>query len=227
MKSIVQCVQCYCHQMSLWCCESVIFCNLSGWLMYSVRWWGRERCNFVCDTKGIAAKVHSTPRPRRVTCNWLSSVRLRWMICTLMPYWCILIWMICTLLMHFLGGFRNCVTHAGRVWPSRQASHQVGRSTWTREVSYPTMANANLRIAQQCKGFKALVKLLFFFMWMCPINPLCVYLHCKVSIGQYTKMCTSPLIFFSSIISDDKYLRKIFDHFHFHCIFDHLSHEQS
>ena len=56
---------------------------------------------------------------------------------------------------------------------------------------------------------------------------LCVYLHCKVSIGQYTKMCTSPLIFFSSIISDDKYLRKIFDHFHFHCIFDHLSHEQS
>ena len=51
--------------------------------------------------------------------------------------------------------------------------------------------------------------------------------HCKVSIGQYTKMCTSPLIFFSSIISDDKYLRKIFDHFHFHCIFDHLSHEQS
>ena len=27
---------------------------------------------------------------------------------------------------------------------------------------------------------------------------LCVYLHCKVSIGQYTKMCTSPLIFSSS-----------------------------
>ena len=25
---------------------------------------------------------------------------------------------------------------------------------------------------------------------------LCVYPHCKVSIGQYTKMCTSPLIFF-------------------------------
>ena len=63
-----------------------------------------------------------------------------------------------------------------------------------------------------------------------PLNvfiALCVYPHCKVSIGQYTKMCTSPLIFFSSIISDDKYLRKIFDHFHFHCIFDHLSHEQS
>lgn len=128
MKSIVQCVQCYCHQMSLWCCESVIFCNLSGWLMYSVRWWGRRRCNFVCGTKGIAAKMHSTPRPP-VSCNWHSCIRLRWMICTLLPYWCILIWMICTLLMHFLGGFRNCVTHAGRVWPSRQASHQVGRST--------------------------------------------------------------------------------------------------
>ena len=27
-------------------------------------------------------------------------------------------------------------------------------------------------------------------------NALCVYPHCKVSIGQYTKMCTSPLIFF-------------------------------
>ena len=162
-KLIVQCVQCYCHQMSLCCCESVIFCNLSGWLMYSVRWWGRRRCNFVCGRKGIAAKMHSTPRPR-VSCNWLSSVRLRWMICTLLPYWCILIWMICTLLMHFLGGFRNCVTHAGRVWPSRQASHQVGRSTWTREVSYPTMANANLRIAQQCKGLKALVKPLFFYV---------------------------------------------------------------
>ena len=138
----------------------------SKWLMYSVRWWGRRRCNFVCGTKGIAAKMHSTPRPR-VSCNWLSSVRLRWMICTLLPYWCILIWMICTLLMHFLGGFRNCVTHVGRVWPSRQASHQVGRSTIymdTREVSYPTMANANLRIAQQCKGFKALVKLLLCYV---------------------------------------------------------------
>ena len=58
-------------------------------------------------------------------------------------------------------------------------------------------------------------------------SALCVYPHCKVSIGQYTKMCTSPLIFSSTIISDDKYLKKIFDHFHFHCIFDHLSHEQS
>ena len=56
---------------------------------------------------------------------------------------------------------------------------------------------------------------------------LCVDPHCKVSIGQYNKMCTSPLIFFSSIISDDKYLKKIFDHFHFHFIFDHLSLEQS
>ena len=27
-------------------------------------------------------------------------------------------------------------------------------------------------------------------------NAPCVYPHCKVSIGQYTKMCTSPLIFF-------------------------------
>ena len=27
-------------------------------------------------------------------------------------------------------------------------------------------------------------------------NALCVDPHCKVSIGQYTKMCTSPLIFF-------------------------------
>ena len=27
---------------------------------------------------------------------------------------------------------------------------------------------------------------------------LCVDPHCKVSIGQYTKMCTSPLIFSSS-----------------------------
>ena len=58
-------------------------------------------------------------------------------------------------------------------------------------------------------------------------NALCVYPHCKVSIGQYNKMCTSPLIFFSSIISDDKYLKKIFDNFHFHFIFDHLSLEQS
>ena len=47
------------------------------------------------------------------------------------------------------------------------------------------------------------------------ISALCVDLHCKVSIGQYNKMCTSPLIF-SSIISDDKYLKKIFDNFHFH-----------
>ena len=47
------------------------------------------------------------------------------------------------------------------------------------------------------------------------------------SIGQYNKMCTSPLIFFSSIISDDIYLKKIFDNFHFHFIFDHLSLEQS
>ena len=171
MKSIVQCVQCYCHQMSSWCCESVIFCNLSGWLMYSVRWWGRRRCNFVCGTKGIAAKMHSTSTPRpRLTCNWLSSVRLHWMICTLMPYWCILIWMICTLLMHFLGGFRNCVTHAGRVWPSRQASHQVGRSTWTREVSYPTMANANLRIAQQSKRVKDVSQtLVLFVVFVCII----------------------------------------------------------
>ena len=140
----------------------------SKWLMYSVRWWGRRRCNFVCGTKGIAAKMHSTPRPP-VSCNWHSCIRLRWMICTLLPYWCILIWMICTLLMHFLGGFRNCVTHARGVWPSRQASHQVGRSTIymdTREVSYPTMANANLRIAQQCKakGLKALVKLLLYYV---------------------------------------------------------------
>ena len=30
--------------------------------------------------------------------------------------------------------------------------------------------------------------------------------------------------FSSSIISDDKYLKKIFDHFHFQCIFHHLSH---
>ena len=58
-------------------------------------------------------------------------------------------------------------------------------------------------------------------------NALRVYPHCKVSIGQYNKMCTSPLIFFSSIISDDKYLKKIFDNFHFHFIFDHLSLEQS
>ena len=58
-------------------------------------------------------------------------------------------------------------------------------------------------------------------------SSLCVYPHCKVSIGQYNKMCTSPLIFFSSIISDDKYLKKIFDNFHFHFIFDHLSLEQS
>ena len=28
-------------------------------------------------------------------------------------------------------------------------------------------------------------------------------------------------------VRDNKYLKKIFDHFHFHCIFDHLSHEQS
>ena len=33
------------------------------------------------------------------------------------------------------------------------------QSTCTREVSYPTMANANLRIAQQCKGLKVSVKL--------------------------------------------------------------------
>ena len=139
--------------------------------MYSVRWWGRRRCNFVCGTKGIAAKMHSTSTPRpRLTCNWLSSVRLHWMICTLMPYWCILIWMICTLLMHFLGGFRNCVTHAGRVWPSRQASHQVGRSTWTREVSYPTMANANLRIAQQSKRVKDVSQtLVLFVVFVCII----------------------------------------------------------
>ena len=58
-------------------------------------------------------------------------------------------------------------------------------------------------------------------------NALCVYPHCKVSIGQYNKMCTWPLIFFSSKISDDKYLKKIFDNFHFHFIFDHLSLEQS
>ena len=140
--------------------------------MYSVRWWGRRRCNFVCGTKGIAAKMHSTPRPH-VTCNWHSCIRLRWMICTLLPYWCILIWMICTLLMHFLGGFRNCVTHAGRVWPSRQASHQVGRSTIymdTREVSYPTMANANLRIAQQCKRVKGVSQtLVLFVVFVCII----------------------------------------------------------
>ena len=47
-------------------------------------------------------------------------------------------------------------------------------------------------------------------------------LHCffsfrEVSIGQYTNMSTSPLIFSSCIISDDKYLKKIFDHFY--CIF--------
>ena len=34
----------------------------------------------------------------------------------------------------------------------------------TREVSYPTMANANLRIAQQCKELKALVKLLLYYV---------------------------------------------------------------
>ena len=164
--------------------------------MYSVRWWGRRRCNFVCGTKGIAAKLHSTPR---VTCNWLSSVRLRWMICTLMPYWCILIWMICTLLMHFLGGFRNCVTHAGRVWPSRQASHQVGRSTWTREVSYPTMANANLRIAQQCKGFKALVKLLFFY----------------VNVSNQSTMRLSPLQSVNRTIYQNVYLAPHFFQFHY------------
>ena len=66
----------------------------------------------------------------------------------------------------------------------------------------------------------------FTFLSFCNII-LCVYPHCKVSIGQYNKMCTSPLIFFSSIISDDKYLKKIFDNFHFHFIFDHLSLEQS
>ena len=35
--------------------------------------------------------------------------------------------------------------------------------------------------------------------WYLTINAtiaLCVYPHCKVSIGQYTKMCTAPLIFF-------------------------------
>ena len=32
--------------------------------------------------------------------------------------------------------------------------------------------------------------------WLKGYNALCVYPHCKVSIGQYTKMCTSPLIFF-------------------------------
>ena len=57
-------------------------------------------------------------------------------------------------------------------------------------------------------------------------SSLCVYPHCKVSIGGYTKMCTSPLIFLQ-LNNHDKYLKKIFDHFHFHCIFDHLSHEQS
>ena len=57
-------------------------------------------------------------------------------------------------------------------------------------------------------------------------SSLCVYPHCKVSIGRYTKMCTSPLIFLQ-LNSHDKYLKKIFEHFHFHCIFDHLNHEQS
>ena len=46
-------------------------------------------------------------------------------------------------------------------------------------------------------------------------------------ILSYLILSTSPLNFSCSIISDDKSLKKMFDHFHFYCIFDHLSHDQS
>ena len=66
---------------------------------------------------------------------------------------------------------------------------------------------------------RSLVSMVSRWFWGHSTIALCIDPHCKVSIGQYTKMCTSPLIFSSSIISEDKYLKKTFDHFHFHCIF--------
>ena len=59
--------------------------------------------------------------------------------------------------------------------------------------------------------------------------------HCTMRLSPlqsvnrtiYQNVYLTPHFFSSSIISDVKYLKKIFDHFHFRCIFDHLSHEQS
>ena len=101
--------------------------------------------------------------------------------------------------------------------------HHWGDSTSNQWLSYrfgPKWTSSHFLLIYFCSNFDLH---LFYNLF----TALCVDPHCKVSIGQYTKMCTSPHIFSSSIISDDKYLKKIFDHFHFHCIFDHLSHEQS
>ena len=101
--------------------------------------------------------------------------------------------------------------------------HHWGDSTSNQWLSYrfgPKWTSSHFLLIYFCSNFDLY---LFYNLY----TALCVDPHCKVSIGQYTKMCTSPLIFSSSIISDDKYLKKIFDHFLFQCIFDHLSHEQS
>ena len=59
------------------------------------------------------------------------------------------------------------------------------KARWRKEKSAP-------------KGFSIIFMILVIKKWNKNVisNALCVYPHCKVSIGQYTKMCTAPLIFF-------------------------------
>ena len=51
---------------------------------------------------------------------------------------------------------------------------------------------------------------------------LCVFFFGEVSIGTFTEMFTSALIFFSYIISDEQYLKRIFDQFFWCCLLDNV-----
>ena len=87
--------------------------------------------------------------------------------------------------------------------------------TIQRQELGPTERQLSFKLCRSCDTAKT--------MFQCISNN---YQYPKY-ILSYLILSTSPLNFSCSIISDDKSLKKMFDHFHFYCIFDHLSHEQS
>ena len=109
----------------------------------------------------------------------------------------------------------------------------IKQNNQTNQMKIATIYNyqeTGILCAIQCQEFGATGRQLSFklccsrdTMFQCISNN---YQYPKY-ILSYLILSTSPLNFSCSIISDNKRLKKMFDHFHFYCILDHLSHDQS